>query len=343
MMVFGAFTPFIILLIAGVLVWISGTHLALYGDWISDRFKIGRAFTGSLLLALATSLPEVATTITASWIGNAHLTISNLLGGINLQTVILALADLFLLKGALTYFAPRPSLLVAGVFVIIQLSVASIAMAYGELFSIYGVGLWPLLLFCVYLAMLYFILHHEKDHRWVASNVKHKIVMAIPSPDKKKVSDFKLIFLFVINAFLVLVAGWSVAFFVDHLTIKNGWDGNWIGATVVALTTSLPEISTTFGAVRQKAYVLAIANIFGSNVLTISLLFLSDFFFRKGPIINEAHPSSFLLAGVGILITSIFLWGILERKNKTYFRMGLDSCLVLLVYSISMVLLFKST
>lgn len=55
-----------VIMIAAVFVWISGTRLAIYSDWISHRTGLGRAFVGDLLLAFVTSLPEVATTITAS-------------------------------------------------------------------------------------------------------------------------------------------------------------------------------------------------------------------------------------------------------------------------------------
>ncbi len=329
------------LLISGSLIWFSGTHLALYSDWISHRYQLGRAFIGAFLLAIATSLPEVATTITASWIGNAPLAINNLLGGINLQTTIIAVADLFLVTGSLTFFSPRPSLLIGGVFVVIQLAVASVGMTYGEIFSIGGVGFWPFLLFVIYLLMLYFILHHENDKKWVAVDVKEKHLMKRHTPSKKNVSNNKLLFLFCIHALLILIAGWATAYSADKLTVQWNWSSSWMGATLVAFTTSLPEISTTFGAVRQKAYVLAIANIFGSNVLTIALLFVADFFYRKGPIINETTPSNFILTTIGIVLTCIFLWGILERKNKTIFRMGFDSFTVIIVYFVSLYFLYQ--
>lgn len=134
-----------------------------------------------------------------------------------------------------------------------------------------------------------------------------------------------------------------MAYYANLLAVDWNWSGSWIGATLVAFTTSLPEISTTFGAVRQKAYVLAIANIFGSNALTIALLFPADLFYRKGPIMAEAHSSNLFLASVGIFITSVFLWGILERRRRTFLRMGIDSTVVLLVYIFSLFLLYQIT
>lgn len=191
--------------------------------------------------------------------------------------------------------------------------------------------------------MLYFIFHQEQDQQWIPKDFEIKKHMKYLPPKKNQLSNRYLLFLFGLNTLAVLVAGWFIAYFSDKLAFEWNWSGGWMGATLVALTTSLPEISTTFGAVRQKAYVLAIANIFGSNVFTVSLIFPADIFYRKGPILNEADPSNFLLISVGIMITAVFLWGILERKNRTIFRMGYDSFIVLLIYLISLYLLYRVT
>lgn len=331
---------FLVIVIAAGLILFSGTKLAIYADWIAHRFKIGRVFIGAFLLAIVTSLPELATTITASWIGNAQLAINNLLGGINLQTVIIAFADLFFIKGALTFFSPKSGLLTGGVFVIIQLSIALLGLNVGEYISLANIGLWPILLFSNYLLMLYFLAFNTNEERWVAKGASQKELMRYKPPKKMQFSNLRLFSAFAIHACIVLLAGWSIAFFSDQLAVDLQWSGSWIGATLVAFTTSLPEISTTFGAVRQKAYVLAIANIFGSNVLTISLLFFADLFYKKGPIMNEIEPSNTLLIAIGIIITGIYLWGILERKNKTIVRMGYDSFIVLMTYILSLYLLY---
>ena len=78
---------------AGV-IWWAGTRLERYADAISERTGLGRAFTGMLLLATATSLPEVATTVTAVvFVNNPILAVYNLLGGVALQTAVLVAAD----------------------------------------------------------------------------------------------------------------------------------------------------------------------------------------------------------------------------------------------------------
>jgi cytochrome c oxidase subunit 2 len=114
---FGAFPLWLnvtILICAAVLIWLAGTRLADYADVFSERTHLSEAFLGLVLLGVATSLPEVATSLTASLIGNAQLVSGNLFGGVALQIAVLAIVDLIAVRGALTYFTPHPVLLFQG-------------------------------------------------------------------------------------------------------------------------------------------------------------------------------------------------------------------------------------
>ena len=120
----------IIFAFSAALIWLAGTFLEKYADIISDRTGLGQAFTGVVLLSTATSLPEVATTITAvALLNNPTLAVYNLLGGVALQTAILAIADRAKHRtGPLTYFRPRFVLLIQGVglLMLLQLTIAGI-------------------------------------------------------------------------------------------------------------------------------------------------------------------------------------------------------------------------
>jgi len=339
-------TYFVVLyfMIGVAFIWISGTKLSLLANEIGDRSKIGKAFIGAFLLALATSLPEIVTTVTASIIDNIPLAVNNLLGGIPLQTCMLAIVDLIIVrKGALTYFSPTTALILNGLFLIVQISLVILASSYGELFSIYGVGAWPILFIIIYFIMLYILKEHESKKKWVPVDLP-KATSKKKLPSQKKVakySNFKLGSYFLIASIIVLIAGWDVAYSADLLTKQTPISGSFIGATFVALATSLPELTTTFGAIRVGSYTLAFANIFGSNALMVAVFFIADISYRQGSIISQLDHSSLFLAGVGIIVTCVYLWGILERRNKTIFGMGIDSLIVLFVYIISLIFLHQ--
>ena len=73
-------------------VWISGARLAYIADDLADRFQLAKSLVGLLVLSLATSLPEVATTLAAAVRQTQDLVLNNLFGGIALQTAVLAMS-----------------------------------------------------------------------------------------------------------------------------------------------------------------------------------------------------------------------------------------------------------
>jgi cation:H+ antiporter len=91
---------------AAVVVYTAGTRLATYADGIAERTHFSRVVLGVVLLGVATSLPEIATTVTAASIGNAALVSGNLFGGVSLQVVVLAIVDLVAVRGARLPISP---------------------------------------------------------------------------------------------------------------------------------------------------------------------------------------------------------------------------------------------
>src|SRR5437763_1654497 len=87
--------PLLILIFAACagVIWVAGIWLSSSTEAIDNRFRLGAAVGGLLLLALATNLPELAITIFAAIKDNLDLAVGNLLGGIAIQTVVLAALD----------------------------------------------------------------------------------------------------------------------------------------------------------------------------------------------------------------------------------------------------------
>jgi cation:H+ antiporter len=139
---------------------------------------------------------------------------------------------------------------------------------------------------------------------------------------------------------VVLVAGWAVAQSADVLAEQTGLGDAFLGATLLALATSLPEVSTTTAASRQGRYSMAISNIFGSNGFDVSLLFLAELLYVRGAIMAHAGDSVVFVAAIGAIMTSIYLWGMLERRDRTILKVGIDSAAAVIVYLGGMTLLY---
>ena len=342
----------VIFLVAAAVVWAAGTRLSVYADVIAERTGMGRAFVGLLLLAAATSLPEIATTITAALppVSDARLLVSNLLGGIAMQTAILAVVDLLLVRhGALTYFSPRPVLMIQGVLLVALLSVAMLGIAIGtpKWLSVVGAGPWGAAMFVLFLLMLW-TTHSESQHpRWRPSNPPKEVDGTDLTQRElhrfEGVSNRRLYMSFAVGSLVILVAGFVVTRVAHAITEQTGLGSALVGAILLALATSLPELSTTAKAVRLGAYGMAFGNIFGSNAFDASLLFLGDVLYRGRPILDVADRSAVFLAALGILVTCVYLWGLLERKDKTIFGMGIDSGIVLVLYIGGIAVLYSMT
>lgn len=330
---------FLVFTVAAMVVWTAGTKLSGYVDVYADRTGVGKAFAGALLLGGATSLPELATTLTASISGAANLAGTNLLGGVAMQIAVLALIDVFVLRGKpLTLFSPKASLLMVGVLLISLIALSSAAVSSGELVSVANVGFWSLFLFACYVVSMWTIYSYEGNPRW-----EPRGEVAEPPESARDLKDAHqsryaessngaLIGYFLLASLFVLIGGYFVAKSGEAIAEKTGIAQGFVGATLVALATSLPELSTTYSAVRFGAYSMAAANILGTNSLEIALFLPADIAYRDGLIFESLRPTDCFLASLGVIVTALYLWGILERRDRTVFGMGFDSCLVLIVY-----------
>jgi cation:H+ antiporter len=145
-------------------------------------------------------------------------------------------------------------------------------------------------------------------------------------------SNLRLYTQVAVSASVILIAGWALAASGDALAQQTPLGASFVGVALVAGSTSLPELSTTIGAVRRGNYAMAVSNILGTNCLEIALFFVADLVYRDGPILAAVDRSAFFAAALGMVLTAIFLLGLLERRDKTVLRMGVDSLAVLAVY-----------
>lgn len=321
---------------AAAVVWLAGTRLAKAADEIGDRTGLGHAFLGLALLGVATSLPELATTLTASLLGNAQLVTGNLFGGVALQIAVLGLVDLIAVRGALTYVSAKPAILFQGVMLILLLSVALAGAAAGEPLSWFGVGLTPLLLVAGYAAVVHASVSGRYLPRWKPEGDSAAAKTEPGQPERADRSTRSLALWCAGSAAAILAAGWMLTLSGEALAEQTGLGASFVGVALVAASTSLPELSTALAAVRQGNYEMAVSNILGTNCLEMALFLIADVAYRDGPILAEADASAMLAAAMGLIVTCLLLLGLLERRDRTIGRMGLDSIAVLITYVVGL-------
>lgn len=347
---------FLLFALAAAGIWFAGTRLERYADAIARRTGMGHAFVGLLLLAAATSLPEVAATLTAVLIGNTSLAVHNLLGGVVLQTGVLALADVVGGPRAITHRTPRHVLIIEGLGVVFLLAIVLVGGSLGKSVepSLQGTagwlagGLWGCVLLLAFLLVLYTVHVRQGHPRWQPTAGDDDSPESGPADGPQdgagaqgraeagarrleNWSGARLGFAFATGSLVVLVAGWLVAHTGDALAHQTGMGASFVGATLMALATSLPEISTTTAAVRAGNDEMAISNILGSNAFDVTLLAAVALFAGAPALLEAGTASAAFAAALGILVTCVYLWGMLERRDRTVLRMGWDSAIVLVL------------
>jgi len=126
----------------------------------------------------------------------------------------------------------------------------------------------------------------------------------------------------------------------EEIAIITGLGTTFIGTTLVAIVTSIPELATTFSAVKIGAEDMAIANIFGSNMYNMFLIGVADVFLIGGHFIGAIDESFMLVGMLGLVMNVLALVGNLARLERRIWFIEADAALLILIYFGGMALLY---
>jgi cation:H+ antiporter len=311
-------------LITAAVIVFAATQLAKYGDVIAIRTRLGGMFVGTLLLAAVTSLPEVLTTISALGRGAPDLAAGNLLGSNMFNMLLLAVLDVAHSKQRLLRKAAFKHALSGGLaMLMIGLAVffilADIDLRVG------WVGIDSLILILVYIGGIRLIQNNPLLGGNRQPSQAPEPPVGTPSL-RRALAGFGLA-----GGALVVVTPLMVASSVQIAEI-TGLGTTFIGTTLVALVTSLPEMATTTAAARYGADDMAIGNLFGSNLFNMAALGLTDFFFLGGRFLSVVNPLFVLVGLLGLIMTGLGLIGNLARLERRIGFIEVDALLLILVY-----------
>lgn len=319
-------------------IWVAGIELSSTVDALDARLGLGSAMGGLIILSIATNLPEIVITVSAAISGKLDLAIGNLLGGIAIQTLVLAVLDAGVGRDAtLTYIAASLLLVLEGV-VVVAVTVAAIMTAQLPASANLGgvspgsvavVGLW--------ITGLFVIARSRSTLPWKAEAMgarpgSHPTKR--PMPERHRARRFgAVVAIFGGAALVTLIAGVTIEESGSALASKAGIQGAVFGATFLAAATALPEVSTGLQAVRQGDHQLAISDIFGGNAFLPVLFLVADALSGK-PALAAAKASDLWIAGLGVVMTAVYLVGLVLRPQRVRARLGLDSLVAIGFYAL---------
>jgi cation:H+ antiporter len=318
--------------VAAAVVVAAGVVLARSGDTIAERTGLGGLFIGMLLLAGATSLPELATDISAALAGAPDLAVGDLFGSSMANMAILASIDL-LHRGRVW---PRVGLgharLATMPISLTALAVMAIVAPPGIVLG--WVGIETVVIVIAYVAAV----------RWIRRPLGrgrrgHEAVGEIIAPTGWTLRSYRTVktrtvyIQFTIASIAVLLFAPILALSGQGIAAATGIGETFVGALLLAGSTSLPELVASIAAVRIGAYELAVGNLFGSNAFNMVALLAADLAYLPGPILAAVSPVQ-ALAGLGaILMMAVALAAVIHGEETRIRRLEPDAVLVLVIWA----------
>ena len=288
--------------------------LSFYGDALSKQTKIGSALIGGLLIASITSLPELVTSISAVLINNPSLSFGDILGSDMFNLFVLAIYNIWFFKKDVfknvnsKYKYECIILLIEYFFIVL---------------GIYLKSLSTVLLIIMYLLYMIKVIKTNNDEDTSTDYVKN------PLPK------------FIICSLFLIVLSVLLTFQADKIThLYPQVSSSTIGAILLGITTSIPEVVSTYTLLKLNNIDMSMSNMLGSNIFNFLILALSDFFVKNNHIYNylDIYSLGYLLGG--IVLTILLLFQIIKKdKNRLFYL--LISLIMSLIYLLVWYFQFK--
>lgn len=332
----------VLFLVSAAVIWFAGIKLSDTTDVLADRLGLGSALGGLIMLAIATNLPEIAITVSAAVAGQLDVAVGNLLGGVAIQTVVLVVLDVAGVRprAPLTRLAASLVLVLEGALVVAVLAVVVMGTQLPDSLVFARLAPASVLITVVWVVGLMLLNRAGKGLPWHEGGSApdgqpeprgHSRSKKNAAATEKGVSTARAGAVFAVSALATLVAGVAIERSGEEFFGRQGLSGVLFGATVLATATALPEVSTGLTSTRLGDYQLAISDIFGGNAF-LPVLFLPASLISGKPVLPSAHHTDIYLTALGMILTLVYLAGLVFRPKRQYLRAGPDSLVVLVLY-----------
>lgn len=280
-----------ILLVVGFAMLIKGADIFVEGAaGIAAKFGIPQLVIGLTIVAMGTSAPEAAVSITAAFKGTADITIGNVVGSNTINILVILGVTALIVAVAVQQSTIRYEIPFVVLVSIVLLVMGAMDSVIGRMD---GVILW--VLFIVYFIYLFLMAKHGKEEEEAQAD-----------------EPFWKLLVFVVFGIALIVIGADVS--VDaasEIARVIGLSERFIGLTIVALGTSLPELCTSVVAATKGKADLAIGNIVGSNIFNI--LFVVG---TTALIIPVPFNPAFIVDSAVAIAAAVLLWVCVLPKKK---------------------------
>lgn len=310
----------IIFLLSSAAIVIAAIHLANNADVIAIRTGLGGALVGILLVASITSLPEILTVISSISQGTPNIAAGNLLGSNMFNIALIAVIDMagrnerVLRKAALKHA-------LTGSLAVFMIAIAVLFLIIDVDLMIGWVGIDSIVIVLAYILAIYLIRKNTLSNK----GVKLEIPENLPTM-RRAIIGFSIAAVVLVVATPILVEASA------QIAVITGLGTSFIGTTLVAVVTSLPELVICIAAIRIGAHDMAIGNLFGSNMFNMFVLGATDIFYTRGRFLASIDKSFILVGILGLIMTTVGLISNLIRFERRVGPLEIDALALVLMY-----------
>jgi cation:H+ antiporter len=332
----------------------AGVMLAKSGDRIADVTGLGGLLIGMVLVAAATSLPEIAVAVSAVLVEDSpDLAIGNLLGSNMANMALLAVVDL-VYRGKVWQRVGPGHARTAAVAIALT-AVATLAILRPFELAIGWVGIDSTIIFIGFISLIAWThrsstppmptgeLSSEDGH---PPHPERGAAVTLGGPPSRRAIVRSIqsdLLRFSLAAVIILLAAPVLVSAAGGIGTEAGLGDSFVGASFLAFSTSLPELATALAAVRIGAFDLAVGSLLGSNAFNMAIIFFVDLVYTPGPILAAVDATQAFVGVSAILLMAIVLAGIIHGARTRSSRLEPGSGMTLVTYLILMYMIFSAS
>jgi cation:H+ antiporter len=328
----------LLLFFASTVIVLAGSRLARYGDMLAEKTHMGTTWTGAVLVAATTSVPELFTGLSSAAIFRLpDIAVGDVLGSCMFNLFILSLMDAVAGEVSISSRAQQGHALSIG-FGMILAGLVGMSFSAGPRIPALGwVGLYTPGLIMVYLLAMRTVFRYEKrrllkEQAEVAEDLRYGAV-----------STRTVCMRYALYACLVVLAAIFLPEMGEKISHETGLQQSFVGTLFIAVATSLPEVVVSIAAVRIGAIDLAVGNVLGSNLFNMLILALDDAAYTPGPILTAASPSHLIAVLAVLLMYGIGLVGLTYQAIHKRLGLAWDTWAILAVYIGALLLYLRNS
>lgn len=271
------------LFLAGLTIYLS-FKLSYYADILNKTSNISGVFIGGILLAGLTSLPEFVTCLSSIFLNNPYLAIGDILGSNFFNISMMCLFDILFIKTMFYNYTKNRYYLI---YLLLIINYFIMYLFMGGIFNLelFNIGIPSFIIIISYI--IYLKKAQEKDSKKEVIKTKEHVLLK-----------------FLIVGILMVIVSIFLTLIVNIIADKNpNVASSFIGAILLGITTSMPEVITFIALIKMKSFDLALSDIIGSNLFNLLILAIGDIFLKNKEIYYFVDKESMFLLVFGFILT----------------------------------------